>query len=1275
MIQPKSDEYTITITSTYSVISESKFPQICSMVKPRDDSVSNDLEILSIGTLYAGQWDKKYRSSSRGKDRYPYPIGYRALRTHNGLTYKMEINEGTKGPIFQITSNDKKSGFGETPDRAWENLQKNGCSRVKLWPGKRFSGKFDGVEFFGFKNALVQRLLRELVASVNDASDQSSHFTNTSKASAKGQDVGHPLKDQSLELMSSVDETKLTGKRRRTCRGVDTKSACKKSQKICQPLREADMGKDLCNTRMTNNYGPVISPTGLREINQPDGPLLLLSDMELRNNVPLSGHSLPIKYIEVLDDSKAKSSLVDKQRDLASREKGSCVSLPHENKSFDRQSTKVRERELSAVTVEENGNAQIIPDGIDPRPPVLASSQINRAADMCAQDTSDTQQGIVNDTSRTKLVADMVISEEPITGSHSEDRNCYLTGSSDKSDFDTVGEDIANSMLSILLPRAIPFLTYSSRKKKRKASSSKELSCGRKSDDKSIGTIPIIDDISPENDLVIPGASAHAKSDVEGVKRTDSNQVELEMENVKYIVPDSLDDDQSEYVVGNNLPLPLKTAKKVSNDLQEKCEPFGKSSSNLHDATELFYNKNTNNKNPGCKEIFNQEELPKNCDMRVQIDAVLESHSTVGCQTYIPANRFVEGEDHWSTAEANSTFIEHSSKKTEGDTIPDGKDMFSQDSAGFVSKNSLLGKIVPKKAEYRAPLSESIIFRNNGDNCAPETDHEAETLVSSDFCQLHGITNNDQSRTSLDVHGKLERQISHQKDENAQEALGQNSTRSILEAQEHALNFAFTMDGGIGGFGVHVRNSQHNHRTNKTGVQHCESVYQTSDPRGDGSQNCTSHIKDIAYSGVNCPGKQRRSEIEDYMKLVGCYSHLRQISYVKLAHIGHEIYICVSCGPAEDGKRDLFVYKLSSKEPSQGRPYMVGHTSIRLPALKDEFDREVAMDNSGLHFTPDASGLVLIDSIRMPYCRENNLNCSCPQCETCCFEENAVKIVQIQHGYASLILKLNTIYAVHCILVCEPQCLVAVDESGRIYIWIMDPTWSIRMKQHIILSYDFLPSRIIELKRVPKSSSMVIGHNGYGQFSLWNIAKRIIVSQFSAPASSVLQYLPVSLFRWQSKSVSSDKLFTEEHVKKLLEETTLCFSDHNENISCLTDEKNIALWVLMYTSSDLSAPSASFSSNYHYSDGCWRLCLLVKSTVIMGAAFPSSTAVGTSSGIGIIGTYEGYVDIWELPTGNQLGSLRHRAGKRVSHVAVDDSSSSVIAIAHDDGQLCVYLRS
>ncbi|MFQ6637473.1 hypothetical protein Gotur_012626 [Gossypium turneri] len=133
----------------------------------------DDLEIVSIGSVYKGPWEKKYWSSSRvcllfylqftrhshgGKDRYPYPVGYQAVRAHNGSTYKTEIHEGPRGPLFvRITkqkcasifmqiSCDGQSCSGQTPDIAWEKFQKMCCPHLKIWHGKRFSCKIDGVE-------------------------------------------------------------------------------------------------------------------------------------------------------------------------------------------------------------------------------------------------------------------------------------------------------------------------------------------------------------------------------------------------------------------------------------------------------------------------------------------------------------------------------------------------------------------------------------------------------------------------------------------------------------------------------------------------------------------------------------------------------------------------------------------------------------------------------------------------------------------------------------------------------------------------------------------------------------------------------------------------------------------------------------------------------------------------------------------------------------------------------------------------------------------------
>ncbi|KAK1299349.1 hypothetical protein QJS10_CPB14g01365 [Acorus calamus] len=89
----------------------------------------------------------------------------------------MEIHEGLKGPVFVVTSPDGDSCSGQTPDIAWDAIQKKSCSRVKNWHGKRFSSKINGGELFGFGNPLVQKLLRELVANVNGTAERSSRLS------------------------------------------------------------------------------------------------------------------------------------------------------------------------------------------------------------------------------------------------------------------------------------------------------------------------------------------------------------------------------------------------------------------------------------------------------------------------------------------------------------------------------------------------------------------------------------------------------------------------------------------------------------------------------------------------------------------------------------------------------------------------------------------------------------------------------------------------------------------------------------------------------------------------------------------------------------------------------------------------------------------------------------------------------------------------------------------------------------------------------------------
>jgi len=93
-------------------------------------------------------------------------------------------------------------------------------------------------------------------------------------------------------------------------------------------------------------------------------------------------------------------------------------------------------------------------------------------------------------------VADMVMSEERITGSCSGG-NSYLNGNSERSDFYSVGEDITKSMMTVLLPQAVPLLTYSSRKKQRRTKPSEGSPSGKKQENELKGIAPSADVIPP----------------------------------------------------------------------------------------------------------------------------------------------------------------------------------------------------------------------------------------------------------------------------------------------------------------------------------------------------------------------------------------------------------------------------------------------------------------------------------------------------------------------------------------------------------------------------------------------------------------------------------------------------------------------------------------------------------------------------------------------------------------------------------------------------------
>lgn len=52
-----------------------------------------------------------------------------------------------------------------------------------------------------------------------------------------------------------------------------------------------------------------------------------------------------------------------------------------------------------------------------------------------------------------------------------------------------------------------------------------------------------------------------------------------------------------------------------------------------------------------------------------------------------------------------------------------------------------------------------------------------------------------------------------------------------------------------------------------------------------------------------------------------------------------------------------------------------------------------------------------------------------------------MKIAQLKDGYITVLAKLKTVYRVLCLLVCEPNYLVAVEANGAFRFWTMNSTW------------------------------------------------------------------------------------------------------------------------------------------------------------------------------------------------------------------------------------------
>lgn len=110
-------------------------------------------------------------------------------------------------------------------------------------------------------------------------------------------------------------------------------------------------------------------------------------------------------------------------------------------------------------------------DNVSLSTPFLPLFCLSNVVYFLADATSDAQPNKVKESpcnGTSELTSEKVVVSESLAPElHPLEEMGTLTASSEKSDFDSVDQEIANSMMTFLLPRALPLLKTFSRKKKK----------------------------------------------------------------------------------------------------------------------------------------------------------------------------------------------------------------------------------------------------------------------------------------------------------------------------------------------------------------------------------------------------------------------------------------------------------------------------------------------------------------------------------------------------------------------------------------------------------------------------------------------------------------------------------------------------------------------------------------------------------------------------------------------------------------------------------------
>ncbi|CAK8532948.1 unnamed protein product [Lathyrus sativus] len=1106
-----------------------------------------NLEVISIGSLYNGPWGKKYWSSSRGKDRYPYPVGYQVVRAHNGTTINMEILEGVNGPKFLISSDDGNSVSGKTPHFAWVEFQKKCRTRMKILHRNRLSSKMDALELFGFKNQIILRLLRRLVADVHGIAERSPVSQN-----------GLPLNHNDL---SGNKIGRVVPLERQT--GFLYSASCK-------------------TTEITENLST-------------EKPLHKSHDQEMKMS----------SLLVTADDDKVMQS--------RSRESQGCIGI-----------------------------------------------------DLCAPDTQDLQENIPDyvpsnlDKNSDSEPTCEAISEDLLNSKHEEVLKSDSNISLEKDYFNSAGKDVANSMMSLLLPQAVPLLMNNSTDEKFTLIPSDILPS--KEEQNEVGCVldvpssdkMVTEDAYEEQNGKIHKPDAHPHSNS---SKTD---------HMKSIVLDSFEYSQCE---------DLKNSEVLSFDITEVGRSsFSKEMCCVKSQEQLYGDLPKGPSTCSASEV-DFKNRPHDYDLCIP-DSVLDDMSPPDVRV------------------SDSVLDDMSSPNV---CVPDS-DLDDMSPPDVYVPDSVLDDMsppnvcIPDSDPDESPAH--VIFKSVQSDLPVAQDFTGERTQDEAVGKIGNAKtlaiSSSQSPNFVYTRRKRQNSVTLQRNCSAVESTECDKTELVTPQMHTAC------DSVPPSKTIQTKNDKLCNPDDYAGLilEKPEVHSDVPDVQNNlaklnlSSQNPNPFSRENKCSGgkeaqfISEPMVQRNQELKNNLngkvKFVGRYMHPMPVSSLLLKTVEDEIHICVLCGLLTDQHRTLFTYKVAIKEPNFGCPSVMAHTSIMLPDPYN-FMRETIVERTGVELTPDGQFIVLIGSIKTPNCRERQIDCCCSTC-TSFSSKNGLKIVHVESGYASVVATLEAVEDLHCILVCEPNRLVSVGGSGSIQVWVMNSTWSEKIEHFIIPSVGSMSPGIVELKRVPKCAHLVVGRNVYGDFSLWDITKLNCVSSFSASKYPINEFFPISLFHLQTKGLGLSYASTEEKAEKLLEASNFWHSKQRETCVYLPT-KDIAMWLLVSTPSDFDCCQDHVSTSIHHdvhTARSWRLALLMENSIVFGSPLDSrTTAVGVSGGYGIISTSDGVIYMWDLSRGSKLDTLHHFQDDSITSIVTDDcnsNSTSVMGVAGGGGQLLLYLH-